>query len=453
MKKITKCLSLLLTFVVIMGLFTGCGNKDKKEATTDVTTDKEQATSSDGKSGIKATITVQAEEDWVPYYREAIERVIAKNPESKIEIVEMDSFDHLEVIDSTDVTNEDLADVFALPADRIFGLAQNEALAEIDAKAMAANVGGFDDYDNGLGGNFNIDGYYLAFPMNIETLVNFLNTANAESKGVDYSKTIEFSDLEYRDMLVQIYNAWFGVALTNSVDIELLGKDESGNLYTDMEKDFSELTQEQQDLFKVFFNFWKEHNDKTSDLWDKEAAGGYMDTEFTSGGTTCLRLDGPWAIADLSEKTNQGEDLDILPINQVTVNGKPLAHWKSGWGLGVNARIEGDADKMALAQAMIEEIVNTDYAVDLFKVSGKILENVDASVYENSDLGEIEKKAVVAVIDSYQDAPLRPLFTEWSSVWATWENAILSWSAVKPTTPEEAYAEVQAAFKAMMTNF
>ncbi|WP_304943372.1 hypothetical protein, partial [Vallitalea guaymasensis] len=174
---------------------------------------------------------------------------------------------------------------------------------------------------------------------------------------------------------------------------------------------------------------------------------------FTTGGNNSIRLEGPWATAGLSEKASNGEELQILPINQVTINGKPLAHWKSGWGLGINARIEEDKDKMALAQAMIEEIVNRDYAVELFKATGKILENVDESVYEESDLEDMDKKSIKAVIESYKTAPARPLFTEWGSVWSTWENAILSWSAVKPATVEDAYAEVKAAFDAMMTNF
>ncbi|GKX30515.1 sugar ABC transporter substrate-binding protein [Vallitalea longa] len=457
MKKVTKCLSLLLTFVVVMGLFTGCGSKDKKEdTTTNITDGKEDGNSSSKDSsdnGINASITVQVEKDWVFYYREAADRVLAKNPNAKIDFKEVGSFDHLDVLDSTDVTNEDVADVFAFPADRVFGLAQNEALANLDAKKMATDVGGFSDYDNGLGGNFNVDGNYLAFPLNIETLINFVNTSNAEAHGIDLSKTMEFSELGYRDMLVKVFDAWFGVAFTNSVGIELLGRDDSGKLYSDMTKDFSDLSKEQQDLFEVLFNYWKKHNDASTDLWDKEAIGGYMDSEFTSGGNNAIRLEGPWAIAGLSEISNDGKDLDIMPINRVTVNGKPLNHWKSGWGLGVNARIEDDKDKMALAQAMIEEIVNTDYAIDLFKNTGKILENVDISVYEESDLGEMDKKAISAVIESYKNAPARPLFTEWGSVWSTWENAVLSWSAVKPETAEEAYAEVKAAFEAMMTNF
>ena len=70
-----------------------------------------------------------------------------------------------------------------------------------------------------------------------------------------------------------------------------------------------------------------------------------------------------------------------------------------------------------------------------------------------TDLSDIDKKVVAAVIESYQDAPARPLFSEWGQVWGTWETALLSWSSVKPATVEDAYAEVKAAFEAMMSNF
>lgn len=459
MKKMRKILSLLLTFMVVVGLFVGCGDKAKKkdEATTNSSANgsvSETDGNTEGKaSGVKATINVQVEKKWLLYYQAAAERVLAKNPDSTIDFIQTGSFDHLDVLDSTDVTNEDIADVFAIPADRIYGLTQNEVLAEIDAKSMAAHVGDFDNYDAGLGGNFKIDGHYLAFPMNIETLINFANKANAETNGIDLSSTIEFTELKYQDMLVPVFNAWFGVAMTNAAGIELLGMDEAGGLFTDMTKDFSELSQAKQDVFTALFNYWKAHDEAGTDLWDKDATWGYMDAEFTTGGKNAVRLEGPWSANGLSEKASNGDELEIFPINQVTINGNPLAHWKGGWGLGVNARIEDDKDKMLLAQAMIEELVNTEFAVDLFKATGKILENVDPAVYEASDLSDMDKKIVAAVIESYQDAPARPLFTEWGSVWETWENGLLSWSAVKPATVQEAYAEVKASFEAMMTNF
>ena len=119
----------------------------------------------------------------------------------------------------------------------------------------------------------------------------------------------------------------------------------------------------------------------------------------------------------------------------------------------INSRIEKDAEKYALAEAMIKEIVNPKYAVDFFKATGKILENVPAEIYAASNLSDTEKAVIRAVIESYKISPARPLFKEWGKVWDTWRNAILSWNSVNPKNAEEAYKELKASFDAMMANF
>ena len=50
-----------------------------------------------------------------------------------------------------------------------------------------------------------------------------------------------------------------------------------------------------------------------------------------------------------------------------------MKHWQGGWGLAINPRIEEDPDKVALAEAVIAELVNPEYFVELFKATGKIL--------------------------------------------------------------------------------
>ncbi len=447
-----KLISLLLIMVMMFSLV-ACGSKEEVvEETTGAAGESTEATT-EAATQLEGTISVQVETSWLEYYNAAAERVKANNPNAVIEMIEVASFDHLDTIDKTDISNADVADVFALPADRIYGLAQNQVLAGMDALTMAANVGGFADYDGGLGGNFMVEDEYLAFPMNIETLINFANTANAEAAGIDLTQPIEFTTLSPEDMLIPAFDAWFGVALTNSAGIEMLGMKDDGTLYSDLTEDWANLPAEKQAVFTALFNYWKSHTDAGTSLWDSTAAWGYMDTAFTSGGTTAVRLEGPWSTGSLSNLSNAGADLAILPIDQVTLNGKPLAHWKGGWGLGINARVEGNEDQMLLAQAMIEEIMNPEFAVDFFKATGKIMENVDPAVYEASDMSDVDKTVVAAVIESYANAPARPLFTEWGAVWDTWKNGMLSWAAVKPATVEAAYAEVQASFKAMMLNF
>ena len=387
--------------------------------------------------GSTAAISVQVETGWKAYYEAAVARVMEKNPGATITLIETGSFDHLNVLDATTVTNTDLADVFALPADRIFGLSNNEALAALDAEVMAGNVGGFADYDKGLGGNFKINDEYHAFPMNIETLVTFVNTANAASKGIDTTGPVELTELGYQDMLLPAFDAWFGVSFANAGGIELLGHDADGKLFSDFTKEFSELNEQQKAVFTALYEYWKEHYTNGTPLWDADAAWGYMDTEFTTGGQTALRIEGPWSTGSLSALAADGADLDVVPINQITVKGYPLTHWKGGWGLGINSRVEGDAEKMALSMAMIEEIVNPEFAVDFFKATGKILENVPVDQYMNSDLSDIDKKVISAVLESYEAAPARPLFTEWGKVWDTWKNGLLSWSANNPQRSEE----------------
>ena len=207
--------------ILIYGSLWEQGTSNREDNTEEVTRDKRNYYSASGGR-------------MLPHYEKAAERVKEVYPDATIEFIVTGSFDHLDVLDATDVTNKDVADVFAIPADRIYGLAQNEALAAMDAKTMAENVGGFSNYDEGLGGNFNVEGDYLAFPMNIETLIIFANKSNAEAHGIDLSKTIEFTELEAEDMLIPVFDAWYGVAVTNSAEIELLGKDESGNLFSDL---------------------------------------------------------------------------------------------------------------------------------------------------------------------------------------------------------------------------
>ena len=136
----------------------------------------------------EATITVQVEKEWVPYYNQVKERVLKEYPKATINFNEVGSFEHLDALDKTDATNPDIADVFALPADRLYGLANNNVLAPIDAKAMAEKVGGFKDFDGGLGGNFKVGDDYLAFPYNIETLIAYVNKENAAAANIDTTR-------------------------------------------------------------------------------------------------------------------------------------------------------------------------------------------------------------------------------------------------------------------------
>lgn len=432
-----KLLVTLLVATTTLSLV-ACGGGAKTEGNKDG--DKNSATDAE------VSISVQVEESWLPYYEKVKETVIGKYPNATIDFVTTGSFDHLDTLDSTGPENEDVADVFALPADRLYGLAKNTVLASLDAEAMADEVGGFKDFKGGLGGNFEVDGEYLAFPYNIETLVGFINVKNAETAGIDTTKDIEFTSLKYNEILTMVHDCWFGVAFANSADLTLL--DNKDGLTTDATKEWADLTDDQKKLFEGLFNYWKEHSENKTALWDKEAAGGYIDEQFKTGGSDAIKIDGPWATPAVKDLVGDASNLEVIPLNKITFNGKPLVHWKGGWGLGVNARLEGKDAEMEVATAFIKEIVNPANAKELFEVTGKILENVEPSVYDGID--ELDKKVIDATYAGYEAAPARPLFSEYGQVWATWQNALLSWSAKNPANAEAAYNEVKASFEAMM---
>ena len=423
--------------------FVACGSSDKGAS------NKGEESVSTGASATdeKVTLKVQAEKEWMSYYEKVKDTIVEKYPNATIELMETGSFDHLDVLDKTDATNSDIADVFALPADRLYGLAKSQVLAAMPAKEMAEEVGGFANFDKGLGGNFEIDGEYLAFPYNIETLIGYVNVENAKAANIDTTKNIEFTDLAYNQILTTVHDAWYGVAFTNSADFELLSKD----LASDATKEWADLTDEQKSLFEGLYNYWKAHKENNTALWDKEAAGGYIDEQFKTGGTDAIKIDGPWATTSVKHLVGSADNMEIIPLSQITFNGQPLKHWKGGWGLGINARCEENEAQMEVAEAFIKELVNPENAKELFDATGKVLENATIADYEGTEA--LQLKVIEATYASYEVSESRPLFSEYGQVWDTWQNSLLSWSAKNPANAEEAYKEVKASFDGMMANF
>lgn len=451
-KNLKSLLAIMLALVLVLA---ACGNSSEPTTPEDPAETGETGETDEPTEGeepaaeLKGEISVQAEEGWVEYYQKAIDKIVASNPEAKINIVTQGSFDHLGVINSTDATNADVADVFALPADQFTSFADNDVLAALDAPAMAERLGGFDDYDNGLGGNLKVGEDYLAFPFNIETLVTFVNKANAEAAGLDSTQPIEVTEqTDPATVLLPLFDAWYGVAPNNAGGIELLAQDGESFMST-YAGTYEELTADQKAVFDAIYGYWKLNNDAGTSLFDAEAGWAYIDEAFKTGGNGVIRLGGPWDAVNFQEQAGEG-NLEIYPIGQITIGGKPLTHWQGGWSLAVNSRIEEDADKMALATALIEELVNPENAIDLYKATGKILENVTADVYEGSDLSDTDKAVIKNVLESYSVSPARPLYKEYGNVWDTWKNAVLSWNSVKPADAAAAYQELNASFTSMM---
>lgn len=446
-KNLKKLLALMLALVLVLA---ACGGSDSTDPTDDTTqTDTTEEGEQTEAAPLTGSITVQAEEGWMEYYQAAADKIKEANPDANIELIQAASFDHMGVINETNVENEDVADVFAVPVDQFGQLANNDVFAPINAKEMAEKLGGFDDLDAGLAGNLKDGEEYLAFPFNIESLAVFVNTANAEAEGIDHTKPAEMNDVPSEaTVLLPMFDAWYGVAPNLGAGINLLVEN-NGTFESTYTGTYDQLDETQKSVFDGLYNYWKKHNEAGTAMFDAEAGWGYIDTEFTTGGKGVFRLGGPWDAATFQTQAGEG-NLEVYPINHITVGGTPLKHWQGGWALAVNARVEGDAEKQALAEAMIMEIVNPENAVELYKATGKLLENVSADVYADSDLSDIDKKTIAQVFESFAVSEPRPTFPEFGPVWDTWKNAVLSWNTVNPADPAAAYAELNASFTSMM---
>ncbi len=430
-----KLLSLVLVAVLSLSLV-ACGGK-----TTTEPTEPTEPTET-------VTISVQAEGGWVSLYEEVAQVIMDKYSWANIVIKETGSFDNINLIGSTSATNEEVTDVFALPLDKMYGLNQNFVLASLPVKEMAERIGGFGDYDKGLGGEFQVDGDYLAFPLNVETLITFINKTNAETAGLDPMATVEINDVDGDTVLIPAWNTWFGVAMLNSANIELLGMNEDGSFFSDLTAEWADLTPEHQEFFTGLFNYFKKHQEMESPLFTGDDAWGYMDENFKTGGMNVFRIDGPWGTNGLKDLASE-ESIAVAPIGNITLNGNPLKHWKSGWALGVNSRIEEDEWKMKLALEFIEEIMSQERSAQWFDVAGKITPNAADDAYANLDA--VSQAVVEKVMESYDAASKRPLFKEWDQVWGTWQNAAKSWASENPADAEAAYNLIKASFDALLS--
>lgn len=271
------------------------------------------------------------------------------------------------------MANKDVADLFGAPLDKAPILLQKEAVIPFDAKALAEKIGGFGNYDEGLGGRLKDGDKYLGFPMNIEALLLGMNVKNASTQGIDLSKDVELSTLKANVSLIPIMNAWFGVAITNSFNLELLGQD-GDKFFSDLTKNWEELTPDQQKMFEGMYNYWKTSHEAKTPMFDPQAAYGYMDSQFFTGKEGSVRIIGPWDGTPLSESIK--DDFDVAPLSKGLWCGKPLKHWKSGWTFFINARNEENKDKIDLCEALIAELLNPKYAADYYKITSKIMPNV-----------------------------------------------------------------------------
>ena len=133
---------IIMALALVIALVVGCAPKEPQPSDTVPGPQPTESQTEEPPTGLDAAeITVQVEKEWMAYYEAAAKRITDANSDVTINLQEIGSFDHLGILDETDASNPDVADVFALPADRLTGLAAKDLLGAIDAPAIAARLG------------------------------------------------------------------------------------------------------------------------------------------------------------------------------------------------------------------------------------------------------------------------------------------------------------------------
>ncbi|MFM1536334.1 sugar ABC transporter substrate-binding protein [Helcococcus ovis] len=436
MKKQNKVLAFLLIFILCLN---ACSQYKKiDEPKKELKTEKK----------LKGTISVTADKKWIPYYEKIANEIMRKNPDAKINIKEISAFEALNVI-NIDMLNPDAPDVFAFPLDKFSNLYSKNVLSSIPAKEISNKLGGFENFDKGLAGNMKVNDKYYGFPYNLETLIAFVNTKNAKSENIDLNKKIEFTKVKDKDnILFPIFDGWYTASLNNASGIKLLNL-EGGKFTSDYAIEYNKLEKNKQQAFNAIFDYWKKHSEKSIDILNPTSSSKYINENFQTGKKGVVVIDGPWVSSSdgiISNEIYKG-NVDIYPLSNITIFNNSLSHWRSGWGLGINSRLNDKLEQKKLAIKLITELVNPKNAIELYKSTGKILENVSYKTYEESELNKKDKDLIKIVIDSYAKSKNKPIFKEYDEVWTTWKNAVLSWNTLKPKSAEEAYKNIYLSFK------
>ncbi len=439
-----KRIGILLVLILILGVLPACSSKDKKIEVEDEQKEEikeEPNEAEDSNLEDENIVRVQIEEEWESYYKDAAKRVKKKQPDAKIIFIKKDRDEYIDSLEKGDLSDENTADLFTLPWNKINLLSEKNILAELNARSIAENLNINKNYDE-----------KLVFPMNINTILNFTNIDNSETNSINYLSGIEFTELSNQDILIALFKFDYGVSFMNGANINLLGKTETEEYSSDLTKDFSELSANQQEIFNAIYNYWYYSKKEKSLLFDEDKYLNYMDLSFEKGGGTSILVNKMTERKRLEDLVGQ-ENLDILPLESIVVMGNNIVQYKDGDALAINKRIEEDENKMTIAELMIEEIVNPQYAVEFFKGTGKILENTNLDEFLDSDLEDRDKDFIGLVYRSYEDALEIPKNLQIEEISESWESGILSWNSLEPANVEEAYKILQDEFKSMIEKF
>lgn len=474
---IKSCLAIICLSACVLGLIVPVSAADLSQACRISPSSSLRWNSRESLAG---EITVQVNPEQKGFYQAAADRVIKENPGVKITLIEMEYKSHLNklfdeavatsVIKSdtelTDALEEKLqlseedtvsetADLFMVSVASFRDLAKAGIIAplEIDILLDEGVSTNSEAYDNSLGGIFKVGQDYYACPFGIETMIALLNTANAEEQDFDFEESIEISNLtQAEQFILPLSDFNCASVLLNSAELRPLyvtkTKGDKFAIASDLTYSWDSLPENMKELFSDLYTFYQLQKCEEISLHSEDKCREKRNTAFISGGKSILAFcDSAKDAEHLADLANKGKDLKYLPLSQVKLNGQALMHWKGGWGLSLKTTVLENPEKKAIAEAMIRELTNPDFAEDLYLQSGTILDTVSPEVYSESKSLEDSQKEIIALsLASFEEAQKLPTVPGFDKVWGTWENGLSSWTYLDVQNAKEAYEVLQVRF-------
>ena len=341
-------------------------------------------------------LTVYVEEQYKGYMEEAA-KAYEKESGQKVDIKTGDQLGGLDKL-STDNQAGKAADVMMAPYDRVGSLGSEGQLAEV----TIADSAKADDTTKALVTN---EGKTYGAPAVIETLVMYYNKDLVSEAPKTFAELEELAkDSKYAYESESGKNTAFLADWTNFYYTYGLLAGNGGYVFGNKGTDAKDLGLDNEgsvkglEYAKTWFNQWPQG------MADAEAAGNFIQTQFTTGKTAAI-IDGPWKASALKEaKVNYG--VATIPT---LADGKEYA----AFGGGKAWVIPAGSKKVAEAQKFVDFLTSTDQQKAFYDATNEVPANTEAREYAVGKNDEL----TAAVVKQFASAQPMPNISEMGTVW------------------------------------
>ena len=434
-----KIIVLLMLMTVVIGMISCTSEASTFEKQIEEVKAADIVEEEEHPNSIEATLVVQCDSKWLPYYKKIRAIVEVEYPDSTIEILVDESVDHLNKVMKLPSDNSEVADVYIIPYDKFDEFYNQGKIGEINSDFIASAIGA--DVNKSEYKYFFRDNTFYGFPVGLESVIAYVNEINSGNEGVNIEGSISINSLEQNNAIVPIYEKEVAQLILPQWDFEFLTTNAEGVLTTDFSTDYDDLTPEMQTLFSATYDYWRLYNE--TDVWNPGVVRKTMFDMFKTGSKNTLLI-GSSDHRKLSRDISEYSGITTVPLGQLTFANKQLSTIQNGWGIVTNSRIDGDENKKLLSEVFVSELLSPINASEYYLYTNFIMPHAIEKDFESLD--SLTISTINTVLESYSKLADFDSKTYNDVTYDLWKQSVLSWEVEDPDDAEEAYEILQEAF-------